>query len=668
MSFTLGGAVSPTGFYVERAADIAALKYLSSFQSCYIAQSRQSGKSSLRKHTTALLRERGFAVVEVDLTNTSRDSLTKLWERIETLIVTELARVGRTPRPWLVDGPESSERNFSAYVANDVVPLLDQGLVVFFDEVNVLGTRGDAAIIMAELRTLIERRVHCAVCLLGVCPPSDLVNEPGADPTPLMHAVVIEDFTRKEAAAFAPLLVGVRDPERVLDAAFAQTSGHPYMLQNILAMVVDAAAAPSNEPPRDDSDEVPAESLVAELVGRKFFHRAMPDPVLEIPQHTFGRALDQRAIDALNLYRAVIAGQQVQIEAEDRRPALEMLRLAGMVKLDGTTVVSRNPIFARRYDQDWVRDKLDLPMYEILATQWNLEDHHPDFLLRGRSLRAATDWLGARRGVVTRHVADFIQTSAATAFHERGAVTRLRYALLGSLLAIIAALGVAMSMHADAQRAEADAQRAEAEAAQESLKTKLAAEQAQKISMDRLLTSYQSQINDAAAKKQILETNLRDAEASLAMANADQDKAQKEYYRAKQSNASNLATVRANLESVNRRAELLGDAKRQLESDLRATQNREQTLGADLKAAQVKVDKLAKEANQSQALLNQEKQLSAGLASQIDALKLKTSDMTGQLNDIQNKYNECVARLAESSQKVLDANSKATSCLTKQAP
>lgn len=540
-----------------------------------------------------------------------------------------------------------------------MLPLLEQGLILFFDEVNVLGTRGDAAIILAELKALIELRARCAVCLLGVCPPSDLANEPSADPSPLMRAVVIEDFTRKEAAAFAPLLVGVRDPERVLDAAFALTAGHPYMLQNILAMVVDAAAEPPGEAPRDGGGDLSAESLVAELVDRRFFGRA--EPVLDMPQHTFGHALDQRAVDALNLYRGVIAGRHVPVETEDRRPSQEMLRLAGMIKLDGAAIVPRNKIFARRYDRDWVRDKLDSPMYETMATRWKLEANDPDFLLRGRSLRSATEWLGVRGRAVSPQVADFIQASTLAVNLERRPRTWLRAMVSGSLLALIAMAAVVMSMRAAARRAEAAAVR-------QSIETKLAAEQAQQISMERLATSYRGQINDATAKKQVLENNLKNAEASLAVAKVEQDKVQKEYYRAKQFNASNLATVRVNLQEVTRRAEALADAKTRLQSDLLATQNREQALVADLKTTQAKVDKLTKDANQSQTLLSQEKQLSASLTSQIDALKLKTSDMTGQLNDIQNKYNECVARLAESSQKVLDATSAVTNCETKQAP
>lgn len=667
MSFTLGGAVGPGGFYVERAADTAALTYLSSFQSCYVAQPRQSGKSSLRKHTAARLRSKGFATVEVDLTTGSQDPLKKFWARIERTIAAELDRLGHAIGPWSRDDQEDlPERGFDAYIMDDVLPVLEHGLVVFLDEVNVLGARDDGNAIFAELKALIERRGRCALCMLGVSRPMDLVSEPEVDPSPLMRAITIEDFTRDEAASFAPLLDAFHDPRHILDACFAHASGHPYMLQNLLAMAAEARASHTEEPARDDSDSSDAAAtFIANLVEDRFFCATSPDPVLEMPEHTFGRALDQRALDALNLYRGVIAGRRTPVENDHRQAAQEVLRLAGMVRFDAATIVPRNAIFARRYAPDWVRDKLDRPVYETMATRWRLEDNHPDFLLQGRALASATELLSTRDGAVSSQIADFIQASVQASERGNQVVIRLRRRLLYAIVGVVV-VGVALGGVTALQRMTA--QRAETQAVRQSLETELEAARAQKSSLEGLLNLYQRQSAADRAMQQGLEGKLRDAQAGLDALKTKQDQAQEAYDKAQRLGSSNLAAVRANLQKVNHDAETLADEKARLEGDLQATKTHEQMLGADLKAAKSKIDQLTSDVDQSKGLLNKEAEQTASLAGQLSSLKAKITEVSTQLNDVQFKYGECVARLSDASRDLDATKSKAATCETRPQP
>src|SRR5262249_31408410 len=161
-----------------------------------------------------------------------------------------------------------------------------------------------------------------------------------------------------------------------------------------------------------------------------------------------------------NCYRRVLAGERVAIEDEDRRAAQEMLRLAGMVKFEGGAVTSRNAIFTRRYDRDWVRDRLDSPIYATLGTRWQIEGRDPTLLLPGRALRAATEWL-ADQSSIPPHVAEFIHASEQTDSHDRrSSRSRLTRQIVVNLLAT-AALVVAVI----AWRQRAAAERAADEAA-----------------------------------------------------------------------------------------------------------------------------------------------------------------------------------------------------------
>jgi len=663
MSFTLGGAVGPAGFYVERAADTAVWTSLSSFQSCYVAQPRQSGKSSLRKHTAARLRTKGFAVVEVDLTTGSQDPLKKFWVRIERAIAAELERLGHPITPWSQGDPDDlPERGFDAYLMADVLPVLEHGLVIFLDEVNVLGAREDSNAIFAELRALIERRGRCALCLLGVSRPSDLVSEPEVDPSPLMRAITIDDFTRQEAASFAPLLGAFHDPQRILDACFVHTAGHPYMLQNLLARAAESRTEDSAPDASDDDGS--AATFIAALVEDRFFSPTSPDPVLEMPEHTFGRALDQRALDALNLYRGVIAGRRTPVENDQRQAAQEVLRLAGMVRFDASTIVPRNPIFARRYAAAWVRDKLDRPVYETMATRWRLDDHHPDFLLRGRALTSATELLGGDRPVNSQ-IADFIQASVQASERGNPAVIRLRRRLLYAIVGMVIIGGALVAM---ALLQRMSAQRAELQAARQYLETELATTHAEKASVEGLLATARSETVATGTAMATLQAKLAASDRSSAELKQEQDKLKIEYATAQRSQSRNTEHIRAQLKDVDRRAAALADERSRLQGDLETARGREASLKADIAGLNSKVTALNAEVRKSKSVLDEEREQAADLDRQLRSLKVKIADVTAQLSDVQAKYGLCVTQLSDANRELDATKSKVAACELKPQP
>jgi predicted nucleic acid-binding Zn-ribbon protein len=336
-----------------------------------------------------------------------------------------------------------------------------------------------------------------------------------------------------------------------------------------------------------------------------------------------------------------------------------------MVRFDSTMIVPRNAIFARRYAPDWVRDKLDRPVYETMATRWRLEDNHPDFLLQGRALASATEMLSTRDGAVSAQIADFIQASVQASERGNQVVIRLRRRLLYAILGVVV-VGVALGGATVLQRMTGH--RAEAQAVRRSLETELEAALAQKAHTEGMLASYQRQSAEASARQQVLEGKLEDARARLDELKAKQDKAQEAYDQAQRLGSSNLAAVRANLQKVNHDAETLADEKARLEGDLQATKTHEQVLGADLKTAKSKIDQLTADVDQSKGQLNKEAAQSADLDRQLSSLKVKIADVTTQLSDVQSKYSACVTQLSNASRELDTTKSKAALCETRPQP
>jgi predicted nucleic acid-binding Zn-ribbon protein len=384
-----------------------------------------------------------------------------------------------------------------------------------------------------------------------------------------------------------------------------------------------------------------------------------------MPEHTFGRALDQRARDALNLYRGVIAGRRTPVENDQRQAAQEVLRLAGMVRFDSAMIVPRNAIFARRYAPDWVRDKLDRPVYETMATRWRLEDNHPDFLLQGRALASATEMLSTRDGAISAQIADFIQASVQASERGNQVVIRLRRRLLYAILGVVV-VGVALGGATVLQRMTGH--RAEAQAVRQSLETELAAVRTQKASMESLLATYEHETTAVKASVATLQTKLAASDLSAAALKQEQDKLKIEYKNKRGKQTAEAERIRASLKDMDRRAAALADERARLQSDLDAARGREVSLRADIAALNSKVTSLDAEVRQSKSLLDEEKQQSADLDRQLSSLKAKIADVTTQISDVQAKYSACVTQLSDASRALDTTKSKAALCETRAQP
>jgi hypothetical protein len=118
-----------------------------------------------------------------------------------------------------------------------VLAQVDRPIVVFVDEIDATlslpFSRGD---FFTAVRALHLRRLERAesarltFCLLGVAAPGDLVEDPTRTLLNVGRSIWLEDFKREEAAALREGFEGVvPDPDALLDAIFAWTSGRPYM-------------------------------------------------------------------------------------------------------------------------------------------------------------------------------------------------------------------------------------------------------------------------------------------------------------------------------------------------------------------------------------------------------------------------------------------------------
>ena len=230
-----------------------------------------------------------------------------------------------------------------------VLPRYLGPVIIFIDEIDaVLSLPFSTDEFFAGIREFYNRRTQnrdlarLTFCLLGVASPSDLIRETRTTPFNVGYRIELTDFTDGEAA---PIARGFNRRERsaaaLLQRILYWTGGHPYLTQRLCQVVAKDAEAMG---PGD------IDRFCEELF---FSHRAQErdDNLLFVRERLLRSEADPAAL--LGMYSKVRAGKRVVDEEESA--LADILRLSGVAKVEGGALRVRNRIYARVFDQKWIR-------------------------------------------------------------------------------------------------------------------------------------------------------------------------------------------------------------------------------------------------------------------------------------------------------------------------
>jgi WD40 repeat protein len=367
--YTVGGNVdSRTRAYVEREADGELLELCRRGELAFMLTSRQMGKSSMMDRAALQLEAEGLHTVRISL------------EQIGTK--------GVTPEQWFIGLAEEIEeqlgldtealayfeaqahlslvQRFSNYLEQAVLVETAGRVVIFIDEIDTtLSLDFSSDDFFAAIRRLYNLRGarpelrRLGFVLIGVATPNDLIADPNRTPFNVGQRVELTDFTRDEVA---PLESGLgADSAALMDRVLYWTDGHPFLTQRLCAVLAEGAEAPATARP---------EQRVDAAVEALFFDRqAGADLNLEFVKDmlTRRRPKDLRAADVLLAYQRILEAKPPEPD-EARSLVKTHLKLSGGVKRLGQDLVVRNRIYARTFDQAWVRQRL--PTAELWRQIW----------------------------------------------------------------------------------------------------------------------------------------------------------------------------------------------------------------------------------------------------------------------------------------------------------
>jgi WD40 repeat protein len=430
--------------YVTRESDQKFYEGLKSGKFCYVLNSRQMGKSSLRVRTMARLKEDGIICASIEITKIiGNDSTEENWYAglIQSLVDSfNIDNSFDLNTWWSEHSLLSYVQRFSEFIRTIVLANPENNFVIFIDEIDsILKLGSPVDDFFAYIRSCWNERAdkpeyrRLTFAILGVAIPSDLMQDKKRTPFNIGLAIELNGFSFDEAQPLAVGLVATaKNPKKVLSEILYWTGGQPFLTQKICQLIVDVAI-----PTIGAGDEA---KIVSDLIHSHIIQswEMNDDPEhLKTIQDRIFESSEKQTGRLLSIYQRILLNDT--IEPDDSREEME-LRLTGLVVKSANKLNVCNRIYGEVFSHSWLEKALkNLSPYDQALNAWIKSNYKDESrLLGGKALQDAISWSRGRN--LSINDSRFLNASQDRQSKQR-LVRRERQALqLGVIVSIVISL------------------------------------------------------------------------------------------------------------------------------------------------------------------------------------------------------------------------------------
>lgn len=407
-SYQVGGSLAKNSpVYVRRKADQELYDSLNAGQFCYVFNSRQMGKSSLRLRIKHQLEKKGYKCASIDLTMIGGENLTplqwyfgfasELWRGFRLVNKVNL-------RTWWKDLENlSAVQKLSHFIEDILLEHIEEKIFIFVDEIDTVKSLNFSTDnFFALIRFCYNQRGDNPVynrlnwALFGVTTPSELINDKVRTPFNIGTAIELKGFQCEEVSPLAKGLEGkVDNPRAVLKEILTWTGGQPFLTQKLCQLVVNNSQVLSSTKPIYESGNFPSESsFISKLMTEVLTHHT--DIKIKIsalvksqvinnwqcndhPEHL--KTIRDRLTQQTNSYQLLKLYQEIlengRLLNKNSQEIIQLL-LSGIVSQQQEYIKISNPIYAVVFSRDWVN--LEIAKLCETTSNINQEDLCQNFI------------------------------------------------------------------------------------------------------------------------------------------------------------------------------------------------------------------------------------------------------------------------------------------------
>ncbi|MDF5722028.1 MAG: AAA-like domain-containing protein [Rhizonema sp. PD37] len=416
--------------YVRRLADEEFYQKLRAGKFCYVLNSRQMGKSSLRVQTMQRLQSEGTVCAALDLTGIGKYKVTlsQWYGGIVYGLVESCQLEDKFDFDWqtwwqkkqsILD-PVTCLRLFIEEV---LLEKIQQPIVIFVDEIDrVLSQDFSLDDFFALIRFFQNQRVDNPIferltfALLGVATPSDLITDKTQTPFNIGEGIELHGFSLEEAKPLIKGLEGnVSNPQQVMQEILDWTGGQPFLTQKLCQFMVEESL---KDNPRSVGEVVRARII------ENWESQDDPEHLRTIRDRILSHG--QRASYLLELYQLLRHSGEI---TSNNSIEVSELQLSGLVIKRQEKLRVYNHIYQQIFDDNWIESQLKSlrPYSENFRVWVDSGGTDESRLLRGKALLEAIEW--AQGKTLSYQDKQYLAASSEKEIQEKIAVEKQSAAL-----------------------------------------------------------------------------------------------------------------------------------------------------------------------------------------------------------------------------------------------